>query len=78
MAFGGTLWQDIKTQLPQALEHVDTTVYERHVHPVDIVPGTHLAALYPGMHRTHIDAHTLDDRPFLLDFLQAARAGRSA
>ena len=47
VAFGGTLWQDIKTQLPTALDHVKPDMYERNVHPVEVVAGTHLASLYP-------------------------------
>lgn len=47
VAFGGTLWQDIKTQRPDALEHVRPDMYERNVHAVEIIPGTHLASLYP-------------------------------
>lgn len=51
VAFGGTLWQDIETQQPQALEHVKKDLYERNVHAVEIIPDTHLASLYP--HITH-------------------------
>lgn len=51
VAFGGTLWQDIPTQQPDALAHIKPDMYERNVHPVDIVPGTHLASLLP--HITH-------------------------
>lgn len=47
VAFGGTLWQDIGTQLPQALEHVKKDLYERNVHALEIMPHTHLASLYP-------------------------------
>lgn len=47
VAFGGTLWQDIKTQLPDALEHVKPEMYERNVHAVEIVQGTYLGSLYP-------------------------------
>lgn len=56
VAFGGTLWQDIKTQLPNALEHVKHAMYERNVHPVEIVPGTRLASLYPSNHRGLINS----------------------
>jgi putative glutamine amidotransferase len=47
VAFGGTLWQDIKTQVPHALDHVKPNMYERNVHSVEIVPGTQFASLYP-------------------------------
>jgi putative glutamine amidotransferase len=49
VAFGGSLWQDIKTQQPKALAHVNTDLYERNVHAVDILPNTHLASLYPTL-----------------------------
>lgn len=47
VAYGGTLWQDIKTQQPNSLTHVNTATYEHNLHPVEIVPHTRLAALYP-------------------------------
>ena len=48
VAYGGTLYQDIAMQLPQALPHRDATVYDRNFHTVEIVEGTRLAQLYPG------------------------------
>lgn len=48
VAFGGTLYQDIATQLPMAMRHVDTNLYDRRLHDVDILPGSRLAELYPG------------------------------
>ena len=32
VAYGGTLYQDIQTQLPQALQHRDASVYDRNFH----------------------------------------------
>jgi putative glutamine amidotransferase len=52
VAFGGTLWQDIPTQRPDALQHVQIGRYENHFHAVEIVPGTRLAQLYPSLPRT--------------------------
>jgi putative glutamine amidotransferase len=49
VAFGGTLYQDIATQLPGALRHRDRALYDRNFHAVDLVPGTRLASLYPGV-----------------------------
>jgi putative glutamine amidotransferase len=46
--FGGTLLQDIATQRPASRAHRDTAVYEHHLHTLEILPGTRLAALYPG------------------------------
>jgi putative glutamine amidotransferase len=51
VAYGGTLWQDIPTQRPGAHEHRDASKYERLYHSVEIVPGTRLAQLYPGIGR---------------------------
>jgi putative glutamine amidotransferase len=51
VCFGGSLWQDIATQRPEALDHRSAGRYERHFHAVEFVPGTHLAGLYPGLAR---------------------------
>jgi putative glutamine amidotransferase len=51
VTFGGTLLQDIGTQRPQALAHREIGKYEHHHHAVEFVPGTHLAALFPGRTR---------------------------
>ena len=48
VAFGGTLYQDIATQRPEALAHRDAGLYDRHFHEVEWVPGSRLAGLYPG------------------------------
>lgn len=48
VAFGGTLYQDIPTQLPGAIAHHDAGLYERRLHAINLVQGTHLAGLYPG------------------------------
>lgn len=45
--FGGTLYQDIATQLPQARTHFDRDRYARLTHDIELVAGTHLAGLYP-------------------------------
>jgi putative glutamine amidotransferase len=49
--FGGTLLQDISTQVADSLEHRQIGRYERHLHTIDLVPGTRLAQLYPGVAR---------------------------
>ncbi len=54
--FGGTLLQDIATQLPASLTHRDGSKYERHFHPIAIEPATHLAALYPGVGRAIVNS----------------------
>ncbi|HMM83851.1 type 1 glutamine amidotransferase [Azohydromonas sp.] len=56
VAFGGTLYQDIPTQLPQAITHLDTSLYDRRLHAVNIVQGTHLARLYSGTTQAAINS----------------------
>jgi putative glutamine amidotransferase len=48
VAFGGTLYQDIPTQVAEAQVHV-TDAYERHRHDVRFEPGSGLARLYRGV-----------------------------
>ncbi len=47
VAFGGTLYQDIATQRPDACMHINREHYERNVHTVQLVEGSQLARLYP-------------------------------
>ena len=49
VALGGTLWQDIPTQRPDALHHRDQALYEKNCHATSIVAGSGLARLYPGL-----------------------------
>ncbi len=44
--FGGTLIQDIPSQWPGAIRHVDTSRYERLVHEVHFMPGSRLGSIY--------------------------------
>jgi len=55
VALGGTLFQDIPTQLPAAVSHRDTTMYERALHDVSFVAGSKLAQLYPGVAQSKIN-----------------------
>ncbi|HMA08752.1 MAG TPA: gamma-glutamyl-gamma-aminobutyrate hydrolase family protein, partial [Ramlibacter sp.] len=56
VAFGGTLYQDIATQMPQALRHRDPVTYDLNFHTVDLVPGSRLADLYPGAQRVKVNS----------------------
>jgi putative glutamine amidotransferase len=47
VAMGGTLYQDIPTQRPDALRHRMQSIYDRNCHATSIVAGTGLASLYP-------------------------------
>lgn len=47
VAFGGTLYQDIVSDVPTAIEHV-TDLYDSHYHAIHFKQGSALAALYPA------------------------------
>jgi gamma-glutamyl-gamma-aminobutyrate hydrolase PuuD len=53
VAFGGTLYQDIRTQLTEAKSHV-TDAYEKHRHPIRFEPGSGLARLYRGVEQASV------------------------
>jgi putative glutamine amidotransferase len=48
VAQGGTLYQDIPTQRPDALRHRMQSIYDRNCHATSLVPGSRLATLNPG------------------------------
>jgi putative glutamine amidotransferase len=56
VAFGGTLFQDIATQKVGAQMHRDGSVYDQHFHAIDLVAGTRLAQLYPGVTRATVNS----------------------
>lgn len=56
VAFGGTLYQDIQTQVPESFLHRDAVIYELNFHSVSIVQGSRLAALYPGVERVRVNS----------------------
>jgi putative glutamine amidotransferase len=49
VAQGGTLYQDIATQVPGALNHRDWDIYDRNCHATALVPESGLGRLYPGV-----------------------------
>ena len=49
VALGGTLYQDVATQVPGALNHRNWDIYDRNCHATALVPGSGLARLYPGI-----------------------------
>lgn len=49
VAFGGTLVQDLPTQRPGPVAHLEPAHYERCLHRVHLEPGSVLAGLYPGV-----------------------------
>ena len=56
VAFGGTLYQDISTQVPDAFVHRDAEIYDLNFHSVDIVAGSQLSSLYPGVERVRVNS----------------------
>ena len=56
MAFGGTLYQDIQTQVPDSFVHRDAAIYDQNFHSIDIVAGSQLSALYPGVERVRVNS----------------------
>jgi putative glutamine amidotransferase len=46
VAFGGTLYQDIATQVPGSSEHRNWDIYDANRHQVEIVAGSRLAEVY--------------------------------
>ena len=56
VAFGGTLYQDISTQVPDSFVHRDAAIYDLNFHSVDIVPGSRLSTLYPGVERVRVNS----------------------
>ncbi|MDR6213899.1 type 1 glutamine amidotransferase [Paracidovorax wautersii] len=56
VAFGGTLYQDIETQHPGAMQHRNAATYDQHVHEIDLVPGSRLARMYPNQQRVVVNS----------------------
>jgi gamma-glutamyl-gamma-aminobutyrate hydrolase PuuD len=53
VALGGTLYQDVGSQLPESQRHV-TDDYEKHLHEIRFAPGSGLARLYPRLERPRV------------------------
>ena len=56
VAYGGTLYQDIQTQVPESFSHRDAVTYDLNYHSVDIVQDTKLSRLYPGVARVRVNS----------------------
>jgi len=56
VAFGGSLYQDVGSQHPEALLHRDAQAYDLNFHQVELVPGSRLAQLLPGENRHTINS----------------------
>jgi putative glutamine amidotransferase len=56
VALGGTLYQDTAMQKPGAQRHQDPAVYDEKYHHIEILPGSQLAALYPGVGQAKVNS----------------------
>jgi putative glutamine amidotransferase len=56
VALGGTLYQDLQTQLPGARVHMDRPIYERNLHEIEIVAGTRLEQLLGDLKNKKINS----------------------
>jgi putative glutamine amidotransferase len=57
VAFGGTLYQDLPTQLPQAGHlHLAEAAYDRNFHELEMAEGGWLAGLYPRERRCRVNS----------------------
>ena len=48
VALGGSMYQDINTQVPDSLVHRNWDIYEHNYHDVELVAGSYLSQLYDG------------------------------
>ena len=72
--FGGTLLQDIATQQPASRNHREAGRYDQHFHEIELVPGTRLAELYPGVQRATANSiHHQGIKDLAPDFVVEAR-----
>lgn len=64
VAFGGSLLQDIKTQRPETIAHVNAQLYDQLNHAIAFEPGSRLAELYAGIERAQVNSihHQAVDR----------------
>jgi putative glutamine amidotransferase len=56
VAFGGTLFQDIPTQLQGARNHRNWDIYDQNFHTVNLTPGSAMAKLYPGVEHAKVNS----------------------
>ncbi len=56
VAFGGSLYQDIATQVPGSADHRNWDIYDANRHEIDLVAGSRLADLYGGADRVTVNS----------------------
>jgi putative glutamine amidotransferase len=58
VAMGGTLYQDIRTQLAETLEHRDWNIYDQNFHEIQFEPGSYLERIFgSGRYKTNSIHH---------------------
>ena len=55
VAFGGSLYQDVATNVPEALAHVHSD-YDAHRHPIIFPPGSSLGRMFPKAQRPIVNS----------------------
>lgn len=55
VAQGGTLYQDIQTQVPGAVVHRDWQIYDQNFHEIEIDAGTGLSRLYGALTKAKVN-----------------------
>ena len=56
VALGGSLFQDLATQVPNAREHRNAEMYDALHHDIDLLSGGRLQALYGGAERVRVNS----------------------
>jgi putative glutamine amidotransferase len=56
VALGGSLYQDISTQVPGSLVHRDWDIYDDNQHEITIVAGSKLSAAYGGISKAVVNS----------------------
>lgn len=56
VALGGSLHQDISSQIEGAARHVDREAYDQNQHEIDIVPGSGLARVYGMLKHARVNS----------------------
>jgi len=56
VALGGTLYQDIRTQVPTSGKHRDWELYDRSFHEIEIIAGSGLAKTFSGTARGKVNS----------------------
>lgn len=56
VACGGTLYQDILLQCPDAHPHRDDLLYDAFHHGIEVVPHSRLASIYPSPHAWQVNS----------------------